>query len=132
MNFEIGDEVIYNPSVPDLPPANQRPRDWGRIVNISNGYLHIHFDVSNYRDRIRPAAITYSPKSPKYFRNAYGAIVASIPEANINFKIQNYKKTYQKALYDLIHVVFSKEVERDSFEFATWNQLSLMHTPTVC
>jgi hypothetical protein len=100
MNFEIGDEVIYNPTYPNLPHANQRPRDWGKIVNISNGYLFVHFNTHDYRAKIRPAAFTYSPKSHKYFRNAYGAIVASIPDANINFKIQNYKKTYQKALYD--------------------------------
>jgi hypothetical protein len=49
----------------------------------------------------------------------YGEIIASIPDAINNFKIKNYKKTYQKALYDLIHVVFSKEIERDSFEFIT-------------
>ena len=119
MNFELGDEVVYNPNMPDLPPANQRPRDWGRIVDISNGYLVIQFHVRNYRDRIRPAAITYSPKSPKYLRNVYGEIITSIPDAMNNFKIQNYKKTYQKALYDLIHVVFSKEFERDSLEFVT-------------
>jgi hypothetical protein len=131
MNFEIGDEVVYNPSIPNLPPAHHRPRDWGKIVKKTNGYLIIKFNTHDYRSKILPAAFTHSPRSPKYFRNTYGTIISVIPDATINFKMKIYKKTYQKALYDLIHVVFSKEIERDSIEFATWTQSLMRHMPVV-
>jgi hypothetical protein len=128
MNFEIGDEVVYNPSCPNLPPANERPRDWGKIVNKTNGYLIVKFNYG-YKSKILPSAFKHSPRSPKYFRNTYGGIISVIPDATINFKMKNYKKTYKKALYDLIHRVFSKEIERDSLEFSTWTQSLMMHTP---
>jgi len=131
MNFEVGDEVVYNPSVPNLLPANMRQRDWGKIVKKSNGYLIVKFNSHDYKSKILPEAFTHSPQSPKYFRNIYTELVSVIPEATINFKIQNYKKNYQKALYDLIHVVFSNEAERSSHDFATWTQSLTMHTPTV-
>lgn len=129
MNFEIGDEVVYNPSVPNLPPANMRPRDWGKIVRKSNGYLIVKFNDTDYRSKILPAAFTHSPRSPKYFRNLYKDLVSVIPDATINFKVQNYKKTYQKALYDLIHYVYAKDLEQDSLEFATWTQSLMMRMP---
>jgi hypothetical protein len=39
MKFEVGDEVIYNPSFSPLPPIENRPWDLGLVRDIKNGYI---------------------------------------------------------------------------------------------
>jgi hypothetical protein len=52
--FEIGNRVVYNPSIPNLKPNTERPRDVGVITDIDNKYLHITFDRSGNTHHIRP------------------------------------------------------------------------------
>ena len=46
MLFSIGDIVLYNPSLPDLLPPVDRPRDIGRIRKLYDNYAEIYFPAA--------------------------------------------------------------------------------------
>jgi hypothetical protein len=101
MDFEIGDEVVYNPSYPDLDPAEIRRNDWGIITNISNGYIYFKFYNYGFH-RILPNAFTHSPRSPKYYRNIYRSIVEDIPAATFNHKLKACKNMYKHVHQEVV------------------------------
>jgi len=46
-NFQIGDNVIYNPDINPLPPAKDRPWDHGVIIAMDEKYATVRFNKSN-------------------------------------------------------------------------------------
>lgn len=65
-DFEIGDEVVYNPQITPLPSARERKRDWGTVVYIDNNYIHIkHCDDGCCRGihKVLPEAVSHFPRS---------------------------------------------------------------------
>jgi len=65
--FEVGDEVVYNPNMPDLPPPNRRRNDWGMCIHINGQYATVLF-LSGYSSDILFQGITHHPLSPKAIR----------------------------------------------------------------
>jgi len=110
MDFEVGDELVYNPSCPDLPPASQRLRDWGRVNKISNGYIHFRF-YCGHSSSILPDAFSYSPNSPKYFRSLYKNVLTELPLGFSKKNLQRYKNIYHAALRDVVHITLTKDYE---------------------
>ena len=117
MNFELGDEVVYNPNIPDLPPANLRPCDWGKIMNISNGYIHLKFTRFGSIHRILPSSVSHSPRSPKYFRSVLADTIRNIPVAALNKKMRKFKNIYQSSLRDAMKIAMKKDCEREFMDF---------------
>ena len=107
MNFEVGDELVYNASIADLPPAIQRQGDWGRVTKISNGYIHFRFNYG-HTARILPGSFTYSPRSPKYIKMQHQNVLLELPRAFTAINAKRIKKTYQTVLRDVVHIVLSK------------------------
>jgi hypothetical protein len=108
MDFTCYDEVVYNPNSPDLAPPTQRLRDWGRIVRIENGYLHICFYCDYPEEpprRILPPSITHSPRSHKYFKNIYTRVVKSVKQEAFTVK---YKQIYRRVLSDIRNYGYEK------------------------
>jgi hypothetical protein len=108
MDFAINDEVVYNPNFPDLAPPEQRPRDWGRIAAIANGYLHIQkydYPFHNEFSRCLPSCITHSPRSHKYFKNIYAHVVKSVKQEAITVK---YKQIHRRILSDIRNYGYEK------------------------
>jgi hypothetical protein len=108
MNFEVGDEVIYNPSVSPLPPINKRPWDLGKIRKIKNGYIYFesYYWGPNDIHKICPDSMSYSPSSPKYIRSVYKKTLISINEAFLQRKTRLQKNKYPLLKEELIMSVF--------------------------
>ena len=51
-NFQIGDNVVYNPDINPLPPAKDRPWDHGVIIAMDEYYATIRFDESKNEYKI--------------------------------------------------------------------------------
>ena len=108
MNFEVGDEVIYNPSCSPLPPIENHPWDLGLVRDIKNGYIHFQ----SYRwgpteiHRIKPAAFSYSKRSPKYIRSIYALLLSEVKEGFLQRKTRIVKNTYPYFEKELIMTVF--------------------------
>lgn len=123
MNFEVDDEVVYNPCLPDLEPAAQRPGDWGTIVKISNSYIYFRrycwmHDIS----KILMPSMSHSPRSPKYFRNIYAQVISDLPTAALEAKDRKYRKNYANTLDDIRmygqkydHDMFMRSLTQDMF-----------------
>jgi hypothetical protein len=111
MNFEVGDEVIYNPSLAPLPPINKRPWDLGKIRDIQNGYIHFesYYWGPNDIHRISPAAMSYSSRSPKYIRSVYSNTIKDIKEAFLQRKTRIVKKLYPHLKKELIMTALRNE-----------------------
>jgi len=64
-DFEIGDEVVYNPQITPLPSARERKRDHGIVVYIDNNYIHIkHYDDrGTWTQKVLPEAVSHFPRS---------------------------------------------------------------------
>lgn len=108
MDFDIGDELVYYPSIDNLAPALYRTRDWGYIADISNGYIHFKFYDSSVH-KILPFALKHSPHSPKYFRNIFAEVILNINSAAISKKLQMYKNNYSRTLHELVQQVIKKQ-----------------------
>ena len=110
MNFEVGDEVIYNPSVSPLPPIENRPWDLGKIRKIKTGYLYFE-SYSNPKEirRIKPEAFSYSKSSPKYIRSVYALLIKDIHEGFLQRKTRIVKNLYLQLEKELIKAVFKNE-----------------------
>ena len=108
MNFEVGDEVVYNPSVSPLPPIENRPWDLGKIRKIKNGYIHFesyHWGPKEIH-RISPEAFSYSTNSPKYIRSVYKNAINDINEAFLQRKTRLQQNKYSLLKNELIMSVF--------------------------
>ena len=64
-DFEIGDEVVYNPQITPLPSARERKRDQGIVVYIDNNYIHIkHCDgCDSWIHKVLPEGVSHFPRS---------------------------------------------------------------------
>lgn len=64
-DFEISDEVVYNPQITPLPSAWERKRDQGIVVYIDNNYIHIkHCDgCGSWIQKVLPEAVSHFPIS---------------------------------------------------------------------
>ena len=76
--FEVGDQVVYMPQAPDLPPVSQRPWDIGTVIGIKGLYVRVKF-VNEYRsDDILPFGLIHHPHSPKAIRQQMQAVLPEI------------------------------------------------------
>lgn len=76
--FEVGDQVVYMPQAPDLPPVSQRPWDIGMVIGIEGLYVRVKF-VNEYRsDNILPFGLIHHPHSPKAIRQQMQAVLPEI------------------------------------------------------
>ncbi len=63
-DFAVGDWVLYNPNMPDLPPATERLRDIGVVQSVDEHYVHILFahnlpyQSEEHQHSILPCALT--------------------------------------------------------------------------
>jgi hypothetical protein len=51
IKFEIGDRVVYNPTMINLPPMQDRPWDHGVIIAMDAHYATVRFD-SGFETRV--------------------------------------------------------------------------------
>ena len=63
-NFQIGDNVIYNPDINPLPPAKDRPWDHGVIIAMDEKYATVRFNKSNSEYQILFWGISYYIPEP--------------------------------------------------------------------
>jgi hypothetical protein len=67
MAFQIGDNVVYNPIMENLPPAKDRPWDHGVIIAMEEDYAIVRFNNSNIEYRILFIGISHwSPQPIEY------------------------------------------------------------------
>jgi len=107
MNFVIGDEVVYTCNAPDLPSPWLRPRDWGRVVDIRNGYVCWRAYCDSGFNEIRrclPDGMSHSPRSPKYYRQKYNSVVGEIEDGFL-------RRTKRIVLRDAVLVALEKEYD---------------------
>jgi len=76
--FEPGDEVVYMPTIPDLPPVSERPWDIGRVISIEGIYVNVKFP-DEYIALILPFGLQHHPLSPKAIRQRMAAVLSQIP-----------------------------------------------------
>ena len=76
--FEPGDEVVYIPNIPDLPPVNERPWDVGIVISIEGMYVNVQF-MNEYIALILPFGLQHHPLSPKTIRQRMAAVLQEIP-----------------------------------------------------
>lgn len=63
-NFQIGDNVIYNPDINPLPPAKDRPRDHAVIIAMDEKYATVRFNESKAEHKILFCGISYFISEP--------------------------------------------------------------------
>jgi len=78
--FEPGDEVVYNPNIPDLPPVHLRPWDIGVCIACDSIYATVQFP-HDYTGQILLMGITHHPLSSKGIRQAMRLALSEIPAA---------------------------------------------------
>ena len=63
-DFTVGNWVLYNPNMADLPPATERLRDIGVVQAVDEHYVHILFahnlpyETEEHRHSVLPCALT--------------------------------------------------------------------------
>lgn len=107
MDFAKGDEVVYTCCLPDMPGPWSRLRDWGRVVDIKNGYVCwiAYLDQQSEIRRVLPESMSHSPRSPKYYKQLYAPVLANIEGACVRL-------AKRRVLRDAVLVVLSKENDR--------------------
>jgi len=96
---------VYNCNMPDLPDPRLRPRDWGRVVDIHNGYVCWRAYCDSGFDEMRrclPESMSHSPRSPKYYIQKYNSVVGSIKDGFL-------RRSKRIALRDAVLVAMEKE-----------------------
>jgi hypothetical protein len=78
--FEPGDEVVYIPNIPDLPPVSERPWDVGRVISIEGIYVNVKFP-NEYTAEILPFGLQHHPLSPKAIRQQMRAVLEDMAGA---------------------------------------------------
>jgi len=58
IDFQLGDRVVYNPTMVDLLPAEERPHDHGTVIAIDEHYVTVKFDHSGSQLKILPWGIS--------------------------------------------------------------------------
>lgn len=109
MDFVKGDRVVYNPILPDLLPARQRPRDWGIIDEISENYIYVIFEHTHYRAQIIKTFCTHAPTSQKYYKNIFDNILKNIKSIVSKWEKLRLQKMYKNCL-DEISLVYCKNI----------------------
>ena len=80
MDFEIGDLVVYTPSIRGLESYKRRRRDYGIVCGLKNDYVIFQFTNSNSKYDILKAAISHAPYSPKAIKAAFRPCLQQIKE----------------------------------------------------
>jgi hypothetical protein len=75
--FEVGDQVVYMPSTPDLLPVSQRFYDIGTVIGIEGIYVRVNF-ANMYQSDILPFGLIHHPHSPKAIRLQMQAVLPEI------------------------------------------------------
>lgn len=75
--FEVGDQVVYMPSTPDLLPVSQRFYDIGTVIGIEGIYVRVNF-ANIYQSDILPFGLIHHPHSPKAIRQQMRAVLPEI------------------------------------------------------
>ena len=87
-DFEIGDEVVYNPNIVPLPKAKERPRDWGRVVKIDS---HVHIKTSSDSDIelrvVLPYAVSHFPRSWENIKRRHKKLFSKVLACIENLQI---------------------------------------------
>jgi hypothetical protein len=110
MHFELGDVVYYNPSIADLPPQNERPRDRGIITKIKDGYTYVSFSLSGYKGKILPNALDYNFTSAKGIKYKFEQVLKALCEATITRQNKLFRLTYDKSLKEMLRY-YSKYID---------------------
>ena len=79
--FEIGDLVVYNPTLTPLPPLRDRLEDVGVVRGIDDHYVHIYFHSISYFAKILKWGVTHYPLSPKSIRLNMCAVLTDVVAA---------------------------------------------------
>jgi hypothetical protein len=84
-DFEIGDEVVYNPNIVPLPKAKERPRDCGRVVKIDS---HVHIKISSDTTlRVLPYAVSHFPRSWENIKRRHKKLLSKVLACIENLQI---------------------------------------------
>ena len=113
MNFEVGDEVVYNPNISPLPHIKERPWDLGKVRKIKNGYIYFesyHWGPNEIH-RIGPDSMSHSQSSPKYIRSVYKKVLKSINDAFLQRKTRLQQNKHSLLKEELIMSVFRNPSE---------------------
>jgi hypothetical protein len=79
MEFEIGDEVVYNPYGISLRHAHKRMYEWGKITQITDNYIYLKFyGLSFAPHKIHYSKISHSPYSLKHHKSKYLLVMKEI------------------------------------------------------
>ena len=76
--FELGDEVIYMPTIDPLPPYNERPWDIGTVTGIQNGYVTVNFSKIEYVSHFLPFGLVHHPLGSKAHRLRFTHVLPEI------------------------------------------------------
>jgi hypothetical protein len=76
-DFEIGDEVVYNPNIVDLPPAKARPHDCGRVTYIDS-HIHIKIYDSDSTLKVLPYAVKHFPRSWENIKRRHKKLLSKV------------------------------------------------------
>ena len=64
-DFKIGNTVVYNPYIDNLPEPKDRPRDIGIIYKITNTYIYMRREKYGDMGGIRVESIDHYPPKPR-------------------------------------------------------------------
>ena len=91
MDFQVGDHVIYNPSITGLAKPSVRYYDHCIIIDIIGDYVKVRFrrhdntsffmGEHGYEPMILKTSITHAPYTRKGLKPITDAIIKSIPDA---------------------------------------------------
>lgn len=79
--FEIGDLVVYNPTMTPLPPLIDRLEDIGVVRGVDDHYVHIYFHSISYFAKILKWGVTHHPQSTKGIRLNMCAVLTDVVAA---------------------------------------------------
>ena len=79
--FEIGDLVVYNPTMIPLPPLIDRLEDIGVVRGVDDHYVHIYFHSISYFAKILKWGVTHHPQSTKGIRLNMCAVLTDVVAA---------------------------------------------------
>ena len=100
-SYKIGDKVIYNPTVINLKPPNQRPGDCGVVIGIDNEYVIVELNHSGLL-KVLNRSISHFPDVKLPIINEYGESLDIdgniLPNCPICWNVinGNNSKTYRK------------------------------------
>lgn len=109
MDFAVGDKVVYNPNVPDLPLPQFRVRDHAMIIKMDSHYLYLLFyNAENHMTTILKDSITHAPYTSKWIRQQFSQVLVTIQAAHLMLIEQRSRKIYTDVLDELTRSAYNK------------------------